>query len=62
MKKTYITPEACSINLEAAEVLLAGSILSGGGHDYTEIAPGEGEYDGEFQSQKRGWNSDLWNN
>lgn len=61
MKKTYITPEACSINLETAEVL-AGSILSGGGEDYTEVTPGEGEYEGEFQSQKRGWSSDNWSN
>ncbi|MBR5531207.1 MAG: hypothetical protein IKU63_06860 [Bacteroidaceae bacterium] len=56
MKKTYIIPETCSINLETAEVL-AGSMVGG-----TEVTPGEGEYDGEFQSQKRGWSAENWKN
>ena len=61
MKKTYITPETCAINLETAEVL-AGSVLNPEGGDNMNITPGEGEYEGEFQSQKRGWSSDNWSN
>lgn len=60
MKKTYITPETCAINLETAEVL-AGSVLNGAGGENTNISVSDEAAD-EFRSQKRGWNSDLWNN
>ena len=60
MKKTYITPETCAINLETAEVL-AGSVLNGAGGENTNISVSDEEAD-EFRSQKRGWSSDLWNN
>ena len=60
MKKTYITPETCAINLETAEVL-AGSVLNGAGGENTNISVSD-EAAEEFRSQKRGWNSDLWNN
>ncbi len=60
MKKTYITPETCAINLETAEVL-AGSVLNEAGGENTNISVSDEAAD-EFRSQKRGWNSDLWNN
>ena len=60
MKKTYITPETCAINLETAEVL-AGSVLNGAGGENTNISVSDEAAD-EFRSQKRGWSSDLWNN
>ena len=60
MKKTYITPETCAINLETAEVL-AGSVLNEAGGGNTNISVSDEEAE-EFRSQKRGWSAENWKN
>lgn len=60
MKKNYITPSSLTIRLSADEQLCATSTLTRDGSDNIDIAPSEEEYNGEFRSNQRGWNSADW--
>lgn len=60
MKKNYITPSSLTILLSADEQLCATSTLTTDGGDNINIAPSEEEYNGEFHSASRGWNSADW--
>ena len=55
MKKEYMTPEACIVEC-SAEVMLISSWVD------EDVNPGEEEYGGQFQSnKKRAWGSNgLW--
>lgn len=55
MKKEYMTPEACIVEC-SADVMLISSWVD------EEVNPGEEEYGGQFQSnKKRAWGSNgLW--
>ena len=54
MKKVYIAPcvRTATLNLEG---VVATSVVGG-----PTITPGDIEYDGEFQTLKKGWSSDNW--
>lgn len=54
MKKVYIAPcvRTATLNLEG---VVAASVVGG-----PTITPGDTEYDGEFQSQKKAWDSANW--
>ncbi|MBR4128785.1 MAG: hypothetical protein IKT92_04885 [Bacteroidaceae bacterium] len=54
MKKVYIAPcvRTATLNLEG---VVAASVVGG-----PTITPGDTEYDGEFQTLKKGWSSDNW--
>ena len=54
-KKNYIAPAVRTVNF-SMEGMIAASQITGEG----PVTPGEGDYDGEFQSNKRGWDSSLW--
>ena len=49
MKKIYSAPVCEIVAVEACE-MLASSILPGDGGPATGILPGDGEFDGEFNS------------
>lgn len=55
MKKNYMAPTVRTVNF-SMEGMIASSQITGIGL----VSPGEGEYDGEFQSNKRGWHSSAW--
>lgn len=59
MKKTYQAPSsnAVDITIEGPLMLSASSNVNNAGQG---IRPGEDEFNGEFQSNKQGWNSDEW--
>lgn len=59
MKQSYIRPTASVIKLATEEAFLTGS-LTGDGSDNVSIKPSDEEYNGSFQSESRGWNSDNW--
>lgn len=52
MKKIYSAPVCEVLNVEACEMLASSisSVLPGNGGPATGIMPGEGEFDGEFNS------------
>ena len=54
MKKIYIVPcvRTAALNIEG---MIAASAVGG-----STITPGDTEYDGEFQSQKKAWDSANW--
>lgn len=58
MKKTYSAPKSVAIQVvaEGPLALSAGSSLSGNGGINSGVRPGEGE----FSSNKQGWNADNW--
>lgn len=55
MKKTYIIPETYTLEIVARESML----LTASNKESVDV---EGEDNVVFESQKRGWNSDLWKN
>lgn len=58
MKKIYSTPVCEIVTVEACE-MLASSILPGDGGPATDILPGDGEFDGEFNSNSES-GVDIW--
>ena len=50
-----MAPAVRTVNF-SMEGMIAASQITGEG----PVTPGEGDYDGEFQSNKRGWHSSLW--
>ena len=59
MKKTYIAPQTINYNLRAEGFLCASAF----GDDATvdqSLTPGNETFDGEFQSNSKGWSSDEW--
>lgn len=59
MKKKYASPKAEVIALTLETHLLVGSLTTDGIGN-TGILPDEGGFNGSFQGNKRGWNSDNW--
>lgn len=57
MKKIYSTPICEIVNVEACEML--ASSLPGEGGPATGILPGEGEFDGEFNSNSES-DIEIW--
>lgn len=55
MKKTYITPETIALEMIGQESML----LTASGNESTDVTA---ENNVTFESKKRGWSSDLWNN
>lgn len=62
MKKTYSAPKSVAIQVvaEGPLALSAGSSLSGNGSINSGVRPGEDTFEGEFSSNKQGWNADNW--
>lgn len=58
MKKIYSAPICEIVNVEACD-MLASSILPGEGGPATGILPGEGEFDGEFNSNSES-DVEIW--
>ena len=58
MKKIYSTPVCEILNVEACD-MLASSVLPGEGGPATGIMPGEGEFDGEFNSNSES-DVEIW--
>lgn len=58
MKKIYSAPVCEIVNVEACD-MLASSILPGEGGPATGILPGEGEFDGEFNSNSES-DVEIW--
>lgn len=59
MKHTYQRPVLHIIRLTAQQMLCA-SVLAPDGGSNTDLVPGQGEYNGEFNSHRGGWSSDNW--
>lgn len=57
MKKLYMTPSSTAFDVQT-EGVIASSVISNNG----SVTPGDGEYNGEFLSNRGGWNSEDWNN
>lgn len=55
MKKTYITPETYALEMIAQESML----LTASGKENTDVSA---EDNVTFESKKRGWSSDNWDN
>ena len=62
MKKAYVAPtsETIQIVAEGPLALSAGSGLSENGGLNQGVRPGEDEFNGEFSSNKQGWNANDW--
>ena len=62
MKKTYSAHKNVAIQVitEGTIALSAGSSLSGNGGINSGVRPGEDTFEGEFSSNKQGWNADNW--
>lgn len=60
MKKNKYTAPVCEVISVNTESMIASSVLGGdGSQNIGGIAPGEGEFDGEFLSKDKGdWN--IW--
>ncbi|MDO4930030.1 MAG: hypothetical protein Q4E59_02730 [Bacteroidales bacterium] len=56
MKKNYIAPASVTVELSTESMILSASRISLNGTDIST----EGEHDGTFSSNKKGWNSSDW--
>ena len=59
MKKTYIAPQTINYNLRA-EGFLCGSVFGDDAAVDQSLTTGNKTFDGEFQSNSKGWSSDEW--
>lgn len=59
MKKTYIAPQTINYNLRA-EGFLCGSVFGDDAAVDQSLTTGNETFDGEFQSNSKGWSSDEW--
>ena len=62
MKKTYRAPKSVAVLFmaEGPLALSAGSSLSGNGGGNSGVRPGEDAFEGEFSSNKQGWDANNW--
>lgn len=60
MKKTYQKPQLHTLRLNAEDVICTTSVLDKDGGSNTELVPGKGEYNGEFNAPAHGWSSENW--
>lgn len=59
MKKTYIVPLTAHYNLRT-EGFLCASVFGNNATVDQSLTPGDETFDGEFQSNSKGWSSDEW--
>ena len=57
MKKLYIAPNSTSFDIQT-EGVIASSVVDG----KNPVTPGNGEFNGEFLSNRGGWSSEDWTN
>ncbi|MCI7050445.1 MAG: hypothetical protein MR971_02640 [Bacteroidales bacterium] len=59
MKKTYIAPQTINYNLRT-EGFLCASVFGDNAAVDQSLTTGNEIYNGEFQSNSKGWSSDEW--